>query len=298
MLKSLLAPSPAKGTALDSLMLIHMHRAVGAVALALPVLVVLIGATTVGCIPGSISHSYFVPVASDVFAGCLFFIGIAMCFVYHPRLRGAPQYENFTAWDFRLLWFAGLMALLIAIYPTQGSGCLYSGDMARVFLTNTSGSDMLLGGEHSVEGTIKFDLWHRELTNTKADGFDARSFVHNLAAIMMFSVLGYVVLCVFTRIQDPEALGSAEKSMRNRRYFVCAGLIFACIIALIVEFILRRGMNIPTFDPNGFGRFFTLIAEWIALWAFGYAWLVKGRYRRSMRDSGSAANAVMDASAL
>ncbi|SPF78350.1 hypothetical protein [Pseudoprimorskyibacter insulae] len=291
MLKIHIRPTDLPGTSAETLMLTYMHRAVGAVALALPLLIVLIGAVTNGCIPASISHSYFVPVASDVFAGCLFFIGISMCFVYRADLRGAPQYEAFTATDFRLLFLAGICALGIAIFPTAGSGCIYdSQDLARVFLDNPSGHDMLIWDEHSVTGTPAFDLWMRTRSYDGAS-FDPRDYLHNLAAVTMFGILGYVVLRVFTRINSPKSMGvmgqEPTKRIRNGLYIGLGSVIWLAVVVLVIEFAIRRLMSIPTFDMTGWGRYFTLFWEWIALWAFGAAWLIKGRAHEALKDPGA-----------
>ena len=97
--------------------------------------------------------------------------------------------------------------------------------------------------------------------------------IHGTAAILLFLDFAWICLTRFTRTGNqqnpttsPETL-TPRKRVRNSIYRIC-GTIMVLTMATdaIIWFVLR--IKIPHL---------TFAVEWICLWAFGFAWLVKGQ---------------------
>ncbi len=93
--------------------------------------------------------------------------------------------------------------------------------------------------------------------------------VHNLFSAAFFLVLVYFSLFLFTKTQKGIPL-TAEKIKRNTLYRCCGYIMLACILGIAVYWLFLDELpffaNIPV----------VFILEWIALWAFGISWIVKG----------------------
>ncbi|MBY0478950.1 MAG: hypothetical protein K2Q24_14985 [Chitinophagaceae bacterium] len=98
---------------------------------------------------------------------------------------------------------------------------------------------------------------------------DTFKFVHNIFAAAFFLVLTYFSLCLFTKTakDDPP---TAQKLKRNFVYKVCGYVMLSCIILIFVYWLFLKDLSILNNIPVIF------IFEWIALWAFGISWIVKG----------------------
>jgi amino acid transporter len=93
--------------------------------------------------------------------------------------------------------------------------------------------------------------------------------VHFLGAAVFFVTLAYMSIFLFTQSDKRKEDQAAPKRNRNRVYRTC-GIIM--IIALIGILLLR----IPAVE-NAIGKLQPEFwFEAIALWAFGFSWLVKG----------------------
>ena len=279
---------------------------VGATALLLPVYLRAVSASDLSCDFDSLSHYYYGRFASDWFVGSLCFIGLLMMFLYIVR-PGQPGFEGFVPRDRWIMKGAGAAAFLIAFFPTKGTGCAeMAGEIMRLFLevpdaaakslAATRGqaislADWLAQAPEAAQAELAFSYFTLTDGPSKLD-----QLLHNVGALGMFAALGYFSLFVFTRKQTPSAVKPAlrgarlpqgavasfkafntRKQTRNAIYVVAGVVIYACIVALIVQNLLFCG------DPDSKAcdawndDDWTLKVEWIALWAFAASWLVKGR---------------------
>lgn len=239
---------------------------VGLVSFGLP-LVLIFGATIGGsCFRDSISHFYHAQFLGVMFTGLLFFIG-GFLIAY----SGTHPLET---WGSSI---AGVGAMGVALFPTTGSGCEPSGAneqyLSRVFavVTNTGDKD---APYIAVEAT-NTDQSYFNLFGASAD-------YHLVAAAIVFIYLGFFCLLVLRRV-IPEIHGLGDtlvptKRKRNRLYFWCGIVILACVAVLALKGPVLGDLD----DWNSWNL--TFWVEMLALWAFGLAWITKGRIFQRLND--------------
>ena len=88
--------------------------------------------------------------------------------------------------------------------------------------------------------------------------------VHFVAAALFFVTLAAFSLFLFTRKDDHP---TDNKLKRNIIYVICGAVMLACMIAMLVYFIINGSSGASSF---------VFWAETIALIAFGISWLTKG----------------------
>lgn len=259
----------------------RVNMFVGYSAVSLPVVLLLITALTDTCFNASISHYYYTRLGGDYFVGTLSFIGLLLLFFYD--FEGKPDgYMAHERKDLRLLKLAGACAILIAFVPTGGSGCDYDGQIARAFLSGTAGSQDYLFGEPPVTGDIDFDFWatlgisNRILAQT-----------HFIAAAVMFLILAYFSLVVFTATNSPSSVTETgapvgKKQLRNRYYRILGGLIVLSIVAIGLK-KLALGDDSTALRVWETYRL-TFVFEALGLISFGLSWLIKGRFIAYFED--------------
>jgi hypothetical protein len=92
--------------------------------------------------------------------------------------------------------------------------------------------------------------------------------IHFVAGAVLFSVIAYFCLGPFR--QRAKNRVATKGNRRVRVYTVCGVLILACILfAGIVQ------ITVPEDQRDALALIFW--AEWVALWAFGFAWLVASK---------------------
>jgi len=99
--------------------------------------------------------------------------------------------------------------------------------------------------------------------------------VHNIIAGIFLLVLAYFSIKLFTKSREGET-PTPEKRKRNTIYKICGWIIVACVIscAVILHFAkVPQGQAEPEWVVKMAPVFWL---ETIALWAFGFSWLVKG----------------------
>lgn len=103
--------------------------------------------------------------------------------------------------------------------------------------------------------------------------------IHGVAACALFLVFTYFCLRLFTRTntagpgktrQPLKALKGAKKH-RNIVYLVCGWIMLAAIIVFASFMAANKFWQVE--EP----RYLVFGVEWVCLWAFGFAWLVKGQ---------------------
>lgn len=93
--------------------------------------------------------------------------------------------------------------------------------------------------------------------------------MHNISAVAFFLIITYFALVLFPKT-DSKKTPSPEKLLRNKIYRICGIVMLVSIILVGIDMVFLKDFaplkNIPV----------VLIFEWIALWAFGISWIVKG----------------------
>ncbi len=202
------------------------------------------------------------------FVGALVFIG-AYLLVY----RG----EDDKGAEYRLSSYAGLFAMGVALFPTSKHGCDAGGFQARAFLNfetpaDASGPAPVIGENlASLFQMIEFDLGWFVL------GSD---MIHYLSAALLFIFLAWFCFSVFTSVEPHQrnADGSLTqvKVIRNAAYYVCGTVMVISILALAFSAIAPKWLGWPLLWWNA-GNW-TFWFEAFALWAFGFSWMIKGRF--------------------
>lgn len=233
---------------------------VGAVAFLLPV--VLIGGAVNArvCFYDSISHFYYSQFLGNVFVGALFFIG-----TFLMAYRGESGSEN------TLATIAGFCAYGIALFPTSGAGCEIAGFSGRVL------ADISIAGDPP--------LLMLEVPDQTASYFELSamaSALHYISAGFLFSFLAYYCFFVFTRVvqdqhfEDGTEVLTREKRYRNQIYLLCGSVIVIAMVIIAGKSLSGRitGSEWLWWDQQNV----TFWLETAILWAFGLAWMVKGRF--------------------
>jgi hypothetical protein len=99
--------------------------------------------------------------------------------------------------------------------------------------------------------------------------------IHFISATALFLVLAYFSLCLFTKTGGTP---TPEKKIRNRVYKTCGVGILVCIALIGLYYWRLQDTALARFQP-------VFWLESLALWAFGFAWFVKGE--TLWRDAGT-----------
>ncbi len=97
--------------------------------------------------------------------------------------------------------------------------------------------------------------------------------VHMAAAVALFLTFAIFCLFLFTRTQEQSGFWPKlsnlprQKRRRNIVFIVCGSIM---VVAMLTYGVLRW---VGAQTPNHL----LLIVEWVCLWSFGFAWLVKGQ---------------------
>jgi hypothetical protein len=204
------------------------------------------------CFRNSLSHYYYSQFAGVVFVMTLAFIGVLLS-SYRAEAR-AVRY---------LAMAGGIAGLLVAVFPTENAGCSEAIFNARMF-----------GAIDAEQPTVVF--------RTAFELFPGVGMIHYGAAFVLFSIMFYFCAVIFRHFgesdKDPQTQKLTRvKSWRNRIYAACALVIAVAMIVMgLSQLDALRGF---------FSQRVILYGEWAALFAFGAAWLVKGRvFNTSLRS--------------
>lgn len=116
----------------------------------------------------------------------------------------------------------------------------------------------------------------------KVDGASGPTWtpnVHVFAACALFLVFTYFCLRLFTRTKT-NGSGKTRRPLRELRgakkhrnivYLVCGWIMLSAIIVLVLFAAAHKLFQVE--EP----RYLVFVVEWVCLWAFGFAWLVKGQ---------------------
>lgn len=235
--------SPDKDTALHGQRI--LISIIGLTAILLPPAVVIVDRyAEFPCFRDSLSHYYYSQRSGVVFVMTLAFIGTLLS-AYRAEAKSVR----------RLAIVAGMAGLLVAAFPTEGAGCHVTEFGARFFGAVENSVPM-------ADFTTAFIL------------FNGVGTIHYSAAAAMFGLMLYFCAVVFRRPgkndRNPDTNELLPvKIARNRIYAACALVIAAAIVVM--------GLSRIAAISDLFSQRVILYGEWVALWAFGVAWLVKGR---------------------
>ena len=218
----------------------RLASVVGFIALGMPVVLGL-GGQWLGRFRVALSEYYYEPVLlGDFFVGCLVAIGALLM-----------AYRGWTPNVARLATLAGIAALMVAFVPMGGwiTGC----------------------EEVSADGYCT-----AERASYPVIGY----WVHAVSAGILFAILSFFCLFVFTKIPQDGMSGrpapTAAKRKRNLVYRVSGVTIAVAAIGI--------GVGGQFAGPWFFEANLTFWLEAVILAAFGISWLVQGRAVATLAD--------------
>jgi hypothetical protein len=175
----------------------------------------------------SISHYYFTRVCG------IFVIILSLLAVFLIVYKGKDKV------DFYISTVAGILALIVALFPTSNLTQL-CGDLTKSYA----------------------------VTILPESNF--RMYFHYSAAGLFFLCLSYMTLFLFTKSNKAPNERGLKKTIRNRIYRTCGILIFLAVLILFAGSI--------KIIPGEFFKNYPLTfwMETLAIESFGFAWLIKG----------------------
>ena len=242
----------------------NLAQLVGYVGLLMPVLLLVARSFSPNndCSYNSISHHYYAFLAGDIFVGSLFVIAAIVIFY-----KGKSRAER---------WFttlAGIFAIGVAIFPTDGSGCEQVEAFGRYFATFDSSAS----GEGAIYAQVPTFAALFEATTFELTLFGYDVGLHYASAGLLFILLGLYCVFIFPQSDPKTHLDhagewTADKRRRNLAYYISATVIFLSIFAIAA----KPGLTIEDWDKLNLTFWF----ETFGLAAFGFSWLVRGRFIR------------------
>ncbi|MEA2001270.1 MAG: DUF998 domain-containing protein [Actinomycetota bacterium] len=98
-------------------------------------------------------------------------------------------------------------------------------------------------------------------------GNDLVRSLHFLSAAALFIALAYISIHLFTKTGETT---TDQKRRRNKLYRVCGWFMIGCIVAIAIYNWFLQDTRLADIKP-------VFWLEALALWAFGWAWFVKGK---------------------
>lgn len=140
-----------------------------------------------------------------------------------------------------------------------------------VFLFSYKGPDKIDGIAANLAGIFSLGIAFFPTSIKTCNQWDAyeNPLVHNISAVAFFLVLTYFSLFLFPKM-DTKTPPTPEKLQRNKIYRICGWVMLVSIVIVGVNMLFLD----QTEPWNNYP--ITLIFEWVALWAFGISWIVKG----------------------
>ncbi len=240
----------------------NLAQLVGYVGILMPIVLQVAHRLSPGndCSYNSISHYYYAFIAGDIFVGSLFVIAAIVIFY-----KGKSRAER---------WFttlAGIFAIGVAIFPTDGSGCELAEAYGRYFAT----FDRAASGEDAIYAKAPEFAALFQATEFELTVFGKDVGLHYASAALLFILLGLYCIFIFPQ-NDPKThqnisgASFADKRRRNMAYYVSAAVIFLSIFAIAAKpFHTVEEWNAADL---------TFCFEALGLAAFGFSWLVRGRF--------------------
>lgn len=223
-----------------------LRALLGLIGILLPILLVLFWLYDEYCLRTSIS-AYYHSGMRDVFVGSMCAMGIFL-FTYTGNNRAESWVAN----------FAGLGAIALALLPTARR-CIEA-------VEGVCGSqDCPTNGPSRVLLDLRDSIGY-EVTVSWLHYFGAGVFLVLIAVLCGFFFTTTIDTATkFRRISENSAW------WRNVLYIFLSAIIVLCLFMIVLDDLVERLVGI---DYDELSAVFWL--EALAVWAFGYAWLVKG----------------------
>lgn len=178
-------------------------------------------------------------------AGGVFFILILSAFgLILINYRGYPKKEGELMSDRLITTIAGICILVTVLIPTKSENPL-----GTLFFTD---APYLFG--HASNGLL--------------------GAIHLLSAASFFFLLGYMSFYKFV-------LNHEASSTKNKLFRRSGVIVWASVAALIVIFAIEKLLKI---NMDEILPAYTFWLEWVAVYAFAVAWLVKGRIDKDIQN--------------
>lgn len=241
----------AEDSRLIALSHLGLRRCVGVLGLALPILLLAGGLMFFDRADhiwgGSISAHYWAPHLRDLFVGTLCTIGVFLCF-YQGYRREISSHYFFKGRSRVADWLARHVS---DWWVTTGAGV---GALITA-LVPTACPDC----------TCPTGTW-----------LCPAPVIHWAGAAVFLGLLAWLSLFHFTRTRDaPQDWPDHERAARSRERWLHAALGGVMFLALgLIAVVIWRNIGTDP-APGGFGAVFWL--EAVAVWAFGWSWLIKGK---------------------
>lgn len=176
----------------------------------------------------------------------IFFVGILVAFgLVLYTYQGYPLDETKNEWlsDETTTTLAAIFILIAVLIPTSWEGAL---------------------GEIQYAGDEEYLFGHNN---------NIKSAIHLISAGLFLVLLGYMCYAKFTMSHNDTA---------NRKLFyrICGIVIWSCVGLLLILFVIDSTILSDTLSDYFPGYTFWL--ELIAVWSFGIAWLIKGKFDRDI----------------
>jgi hypothetical protein len=104
------------------------------------------------------------------------------------------------------------------------------------------------------------------------------SKIHYYAAAILFIILAYFCFIPFRKNTKGK---KGKKGLRSKIYFICGSVMIGCMFCMLIAKLALSDKTMKMFR-------ITYWAEAIALGAFGFAWIVAGKYLRFLVDDDEA----------
>ena len=241
-----------------------LERLTGIIAFGLPLVLLLFWSINDTCPIDSISHSYFRPGAGDIFLISLAIVGTVLL-----------AYRGENAWEKTVARVGGIAAFGVAVFPTGGRGCQGSEMTAQIIAR-------LQFQPGETAGTETYAIVAEDVSlNDRLRWFDLSAYIgnfdlHYLSAGILFIAL--TILCYsFMKAKGSQKVNdmpTTAKRNRNMVYLVCLVSMIICLGMLVLYVVFSDN---PAFHAMWVGQNLTFWFELWALFAFGIAWIVRGR---------------------
>ncbi|MEM7242316.1 MAG: hypothetical protein AAF429_09035 [Pseudomonadota bacterium] len=239
------------------------------------------------CFANSLSHFYFTRGYGDIFVGVLVFIAI-----YLFNFRGRGWLHNLAATG------AGLGAIMVAVFPTNGVPCealtgmdawFYSGRFRGLIEVSGQGAAISYDAVLNQSGDLSTKLFEAKVVNLIFWQVPS-TVLHFAGAGAMFLFIAWYAYTQFDSEEVSKYANSsgelktktqldadiAQQKTDRRIYKRCSNLIFLAIGIILAERAARAlGFGTQEYWELANGMF---LMEALALYAFGYAWLHYGRF--------------------
>lgn len=227
----------------------RLARVVGIIALGMPVVLGL-GGMLLGRFRTALSGYYYEAIVlGDFFVGCLIAIGALLM-----------AYRGWTPKVAQLATIAGLASFVVAFVPMYG--------------WFTACEQLAADGSCAVQ-TARYPV--------------AGYWIHAGAAGLLFAILAFFCLFVFTKIPVDENTGAIEPTPAKRR----RNLIYRTSGIVIAGGAISIGVGDLIFGDWWNARNMTFWMEALILAAFGTSWLTQGRVFAPLSDPRDRADAAI-----